>query len=138
MRPLVPRPHHEETSWEEQESWKKKLALETQTIQTENPDADVEVWTMDEQTLEDSLPLTLVPTLLRRYRFANATASLTLSLGAKACKSELYGHHQENSQLPQLIGDTSGYGCMVLYIPTRVKLRRGFYLTCGLTYLILF
>jgi hypothetical protein len=26
MRPLVPRPHHEETSWEEQEAWKKKLA----------------------------------------------------------------------------------------------------------------
>jgi hypothetical protein len=51
MRPLVPRPHHEETSWEEQESWKKKLALETQRIQTEHPDADVEVWTMDEHRL---------------------------------------------------------------------------------------
>ena len=50
MRPLVPRPHHEETSWEEQEAWKKKLASETQRIQIEHPDANVEVWTMDEQT----------------------------------------------------------------------------------------
>jgi transposase len=51
MRPLVPRPHHEETSWEEQEAWKKKLTLETQKIQTEHPDANVEVWTMDEHRL---------------------------------------------------------------------------------------
>ncbi len=57
MRPLKPRPHHEQTSWEEQEAWKKKLSQETQRIQKEYPDADVEVWTMDEQTLEDSLTL---------------------------------------------------------------------------------
>ncbi|MCC5626415.1 hypothetical protein [Nostoc sp. CHAB 5715] len=36
------------------------------------------------------------------------------------------------------IGVESGYGCTVLYIPNRVILRRGFCLTCGLTYLILF
>jgi hypothetical protein len=57
MRLRVPRPHHEETNWEEQEAWKKKLTLETQKIQTEHPDANVEVWTMDEQTLDDSLTL---------------------------------------------------------------------------------
>jgi transposase len=51
MRPLAPRPHHEETSWEEQEAWKKKLATETKRIQTEHPGADVEVWTMDEHRL---------------------------------------------------------------------------------------
>lgn len=51
MRPLVPRPHHEETNWEEQEAWKKKLASETQRIQTEHPDVEVEVWTMDEHRL---------------------------------------------------------------------------------------
>lgn len=51
MRPLVPRPHHEETNWEEQEAWKKKLATQTQRIEMEHPDADVEVWTMDEHRL---------------------------------------------------------------------------------------
>lgn len=51
MRPLATRPHHEETSWEEQEAWKKKLAIETQKIQEEHPDAEVEVWTMDEHRL---------------------------------------------------------------------------------------
>jgi DDE superfamily endonuclease/Winged helix-turn helix len=57
MRPLVPRPHHQETTWEEQEAWKKKLASQTKRIQRKHPDANVEVWTMDEQTLEDSLTL---------------------------------------------------------------------------------
>ena len=51
MRPLVPRPHDDETNWEEQEAWKKKLASQTQTIQTEHPNAAVEVWTMDEHRL---------------------------------------------------------------------------------------
>jgi transposase len=51
MRLRVPRPHHQETSWEEQEAWKKKLASETEKIQKEHPNADVEVWTTDEHRL---------------------------------------------------------------------------------------
>jgi transposase len=46
-----PRPHHEKSSWEEQEEWKKKLATETQKVREEFPDAEVEVWAQDEHRL---------------------------------------------------------------------------------------
>jgi transposase len=44
----VPRPSHQETDYFEQEEWKKKLASEVAQVQKSHPDADVEVWTMDE------------------------------------------------------------------------------------------
>jgi transposase len=46
-----PRPHHEKSSWSEQEEWKKKLAIDAARIQLEFPDADVEVWAEDEHRL---------------------------------------------------------------------------------------
>jgi len=47
----TPRPHHEEPSLEEQEAWKKKLALQTNQVQQSYPDADVQVWAMDSHRL---------------------------------------------------------------------------------------
>ncbi len=48
LRLRVPRPSHEETDYFEQEEWKKKLASQVERVQKSHPDADVEVWTMDE------------------------------------------------------------------------------------------
>lgn len=44
----VPRPQHQETDLAAQQEWKKKLAIEVERIQTEHPDATVEVWAEDE------------------------------------------------------------------------------------------
>ena len=46
-----PRPQHGEADLQEQEAWKKKLAQQTARVQAEHPEADVEVWTMDEHRL---------------------------------------------------------------------------------------
>ena len=46
-----PRPSHEASDPIEQQEWKKKLATVVEQVQTEHPDADVEVWTMDEHRL---------------------------------------------------------------------------------------
>ncbi len=59
----VPRPEHTQPSPIEQEEWKKNLVNEVEQIKLTNPDCDVEVWAMDEQTL------------LRHYRFANVLDS---------------------------------------------------------------
>ena len=44
----VPRPSHQEADFTEQEQWKKKLAKTVTQVQEKYPDADVEVWTMEE------------------------------------------------------------------------------------------
>lgn len=44
LRLRIPRPEHQAADADEQETWKKKLAQETDSIQAEYPDADVEVW----------------------------------------------------------------------------------------------
>ena len=44
----VPRPQHEQTDRLEQEAWKKKLHQEVKRVQSEYPDADVEIWCEDE------------------------------------------------------------------------------------------
>jgi len=46
-----PRPEHEEADPIEQQEWKKKLKRVVEQVQKDHPDADVEVWTMDEQRL---------------------------------------------------------------------------------------
>lgn len=51
MRLRVPRPSHQEADPDEQEAWKKKLQQEVGRIQTEHPDADVEVWSEDEHRI---------------------------------------------------------------------------------------
>jgi len=51
FRLRVPRPAHEEANPVEQEEWKKKLALVVAKIQAEHPQAQVELWTMDEHRL---------------------------------------------------------------------------------------
>ena len=51
LRLSVPRPEHHQSEPEEQEAWKKKLQQETTRLQTEYPDADVEVWAVDEHCL---------------------------------------------------------------------------------------
>ena len=51
LRLRVPRPSHEETDYFEQEEWKKKLASQVRRVQKKYPDADVEVWTMDEHRI---------------------------------------------------------------------------------------
>ncbi|QSJ19273.1 IS630 family transposase [Nostoc sp. UHCC 0702] len=48
LRLLVPRPSHKEADFAEQEEWKKKLANQVTQVQKKYPNADVEVWTMDE------------------------------------------------------------------------------------------
>jgi transposase len=48
LRLRVPRSSHQETDYFEQEEWKKKLASLVALVQKSHPDADVEVWTMDE------------------------------------------------------------------------------------------
>ena len=48
LRLRVPRPSNEETDYFEQEEWKKKLVSQVAQVQNSHPDADVEVWTMDE------------------------------------------------------------------------------------------
>jgi transposase len=48
LRLRVPRPSHQETDYFEQEEWKKKLASLVALVQKSHPNADVEVWTMDE------------------------------------------------------------------------------------------
>ena len=48
LRLRVPRPSHQEADFTEQEQWKKKLAKTVNQVQEKYPDADVEVWTMDE------------------------------------------------------------------------------------------
>lgn len=50
-RLCVLRPEHQEADPEEQDAWKKKLQQETTRLQSEYPDADVEVWAMDEHRL---------------------------------------------------------------------------------------
>jgi transposase len=50
-----PRPHHQKSSWEEQEEWKKKLATETARIREEFADAEVEVWAQDEHRFNTEL-----------------------------------------------------------------------------------
>ena len=44
FRLRVPRPQHQGADLAEQEAWKKKLMQETQKLQNQYPDADVEVW----------------------------------------------------------------------------------------------
>jgi len=51
MRLRVPRPSHSETEEGEQEAWKKKLQQEVERIQTEHPNAAVEVWSEDEHRI---------------------------------------------------------------------------------------
>ncbi len=51
LRLRVPRLEHYEADPIEQEAWKKKLQQETTRLQAEYPDADVEVWAMDEHRL---------------------------------------------------------------------------------------
>ena len=51
FRLRTPRPEHEEADPVEQEAWKKKLLTVVKQVQTDHPDADVEVWTMDEHRL---------------------------------------------------------------------------------------
>jgi len=47
----VPRQPHELADFIEQQEWKKKLASVVEQVQKEHPDANVEVWAMDEQRL---------------------------------------------------------------------------------------
>jgi transposase len=51
LRLGIPRPEHQEADAQEQETWKKKLRQETAQLQAEYPDADVEVWAIDEHRL---------------------------------------------------------------------------------------
>jgi hypothetical protein len=51
MRLRVPRPSHCEADLESQETWKKKLQQEVERIQTEHPNAAVEVWSEDEHRI---------------------------------------------------------------------------------------
>jgi transposase len=51
LRLRVPRPQHQEADPQEQEAWKKKLAQEVERVQSEHPDADVEVWCEDEHRI---------------------------------------------------------------------------------------
>ena len=46
-----PRPEHKKADLIEQQEWKKKLDRVVEQVQTDHPEADVEVWTMDEQRL---------------------------------------------------------------------------------------
>ncbi len=57
FRLRVPRPSHTESNPVEQESWKIKLATEVEELQTVYPEAEIQLWCEDEQTLEDSLTL---------------------------------------------------------------------------------
>jgi transposase len=51
FRLRVPRPQHQESDYEEQEAWKKKLREEMERVQQEYPDADVEIWCEDEHRI---------------------------------------------------------------------------------------
>ena len=51
FRLRTPRPEHQEADPVEQEVWKKKLVSVVKQVQSAHPDADVEVWTMDEHRL---------------------------------------------------------------------------------------
>lgn len=51
MRLRVPRPQHQEADKDEQEAWKKKLQSQVEKIQSEYPNADVEVWSEDEHRI---------------------------------------------------------------------------------------
>jgi len=50
-RLLKPRPEHESADFTEQQEWKKKLATVVEQVQKDYPDADVELWAMDEHRL---------------------------------------------------------------------------------------
>jgi transposase len=51
LRLRVPRPEHQEADPKEQTAWKKKLVTVVEQVQTEHPDADVEVWCEDEHRI---------------------------------------------------------------------------------------
>jgi transposase len=51
FRLRVPRPEHREGDPVEQNEWKKKLHTELEFLQSRYPDADIEVWSMDEHRL---------------------------------------------------------------------------------------
>ena len=51
LRLRVPRPEHQEADPIKQEAWKKKLQQKMTTLQMQYPDANVEVWAMDEHRL---------------------------------------------------------------------------------------
>jgi hypothetical protein len=48
FRKRTPRPEHEETDPVQQQEWKKKLAHKVEEIQADHPEADVQLWGMDE------------------------------------------------------------------------------------------
>ncbi len=48
LRLRTPRPQHDSTDPEQQETWKKKFQQEVTAVQVAHPDADVEAWGMDE------------------------------------------------------------------------------------------
>ncbi len=54
-RRLLPRPKHESADFTEQQEWKKKLATVVDQVQKDYPDADVELWAMDEHRREENL-----------------------------------------------------------------------------------
>ena len=73
FRLRVPRPEHQESDILEQEEWKKKSASGfVLKIKKENPESDVEVWSMDEHRLG------LKPILRREWvdEFSNATTQV--------------------------------------------------------------
>jgi hypothetical protein len=51
LRLRVPRPAHSEADPDEQEAWKKKLQQQVERIQSEHPNAAVEVWSEDEHRI---------------------------------------------------------------------------------------
>lgn len=51
MRLRVPRPSHSEADPNEQDAWKKKLQQQVERIQSEHPNAAVEVWSEDEHRI---------------------------------------------------------------------------------------
>lgn len=51
FRLRTPRPQHQEVDLMELEEWKKKLAIEVEQVQTKHPEAEVELWAMDEHRI---------------------------------------------------------------------------------------
>ncbi len=97
FRLRTPRPEHQEADPVEQEVWKKKLVSVVKQVQSAHPDADVEVWTMDEHRL-----------------------------GLKPVLRDVWVPQGEQPIANVYSGVSSGYGSMVLSTPNQGRRTGGF------------